>query len=126
MIFPVGGGTAKGPRINGKIRPPGGDWGLLRVDNCFELDIRFVIETDDGAIILAACTGIQALTQAQVDAFLAGEIPEGRADIFVTPRFETSHEDYQWLTCIQTVGRGGVELEDGRLRVTYSWYVLKG
>jgi len=63
------------------------------------------------------------MTQEQVDEFLAGELPAG-LNIFITPRFETSHETYQWLTRIQAVGLGGVEQEGDRFKVTYSLYAL--
>jgi DNA-binding NarL/FixJ family response regulator len=48
LIFPVVEGTVKGPKLNGKFRPFGADWELIRADNCFELDVHAVIETDDG------------------------------------------------------------------------------
>ena len=122
-IGPVVGGTVKGPRLNGKIRPPGADWLLIRPDNCAELDVRIVIETDDGANILVFYAGMSALTQEQVDGFLAGEVPEG-VDIYVAVRFETGHEDYQWLTRLQAVGRGSIEPDVDGIKVTYSWYAL--
>lgn len=123
LIFPVVEGTITGPKINGKVRPFGGDWGLIRADNCFELDVRVVIDTDDGAIIHTYYTGIVDMTKEQVDRFLDGELPTGLS-LYVTPRFETSHEKYQWLTRIQAVGRGGVEGEGDRFKVSYTWYVL--
>jgi hypothetical protein len=63
------------------------------------------------------------MTKEQVDQFLAGELPQGLS-MYTTPRFETGHKQYQWLTQIQVVGRGGVEQEGDRFKVTYSWYVL--
>jgi len=123
MIFPVVGGIVKGPMLNGKVRSFGADWGLLRADNCFELDVRAVIETDDGALIHTYYAGIINMTQEQANSFLAGKVPGGLR-LYVTPRFETSHENYQWLTRIQVVGRGSVEPEGDRFKVTYSWYVL--
>ncbi len=123
LIFPVLEGTVKGPKLNGKIRPFGADWGLIRADNCFELDVRIVIETDDGAFIHTCYRGIIAMTKEQVDKFLAGELPAGLCP-YVTPRFETSHEKYQWLTRIQVVGRGSVEQEGNKFKVSYSWYGL--
>ena len=124
LIFPVTGeGLVKGPRLNGRIHHFGGDWGIIRADYCFELDVRIVIETGDGALIHAAYRGINPMTKAQVDRFLAGELPKGMV-LYVTPRFETSHEKYQWLTRLQAVGRGGVEQDGDRFKVTYSWYAL--
>ncbi len=124
LIFPVvGEGTVKGPKLNGKIHPFGADWGVIRADNNFELDVRIVIEADNGAFIHTYYRGIAAMTKEQADQFLAGELPKGLS-LYTTPRFETSHEKYQWLTQIQAVGRGGVEQEGDRVKVTYSWYVL--
>ena len=124
MIFPVvGEGTVKGTRFNGKIHSFGADWGVLRADNNFELDVRIVIETDDGAFIHSFYSGIAAMTKKQAGQFLVGEVPEGLS-LFTTPRFETGHEKYQWLTQVQVVGKGSVEPEGDRVRVTYSWYIL--
>ncbi len=56
---------------------------------------------------------------------VGGELPT-RLKLYPTPRFETSHEKYQWLNRIQVVGRGSVEPEGDRFKVTYSWYALAG
>jgi hypothetical protein len=123
MIIPVVDGTVEGARLKGRIRPPGGDWMLIRADSCLELDVRVVIETDDDAIIYASYAGVAATTREQVEEYLSGKLPEG-VDLFVTPRFETSDERYQWLTRIQAVGRGNAEPEGDGIKVTYSWYEL--
>lgn len=123
LIFPVVEGTVRGPKLNGKIRPFGADWGLMRPDNCYELDVRVIIETDDGAFIHTYYNGIIDMTKEQVEKFLGGELPEG-LNFYLTPRFETSHEKYQWMTRIQAVGRGSAEMEVDRIKVNYSWYIL--
>ncbi len=124
LIFPiVGEGTIKGPKLNGRILPFGAEWGLIRADNCFDLDVRLVIETDDGAFIHTEVRGVAAMTQEGADQFLAGEPPQGLI-LYTIPRFETGHENYQWLTRIQAVGRGGVEQGGDRLNLTFSWYAL--
>jgi len=125
LIFPIVEGTVKGPRLKGKCQPFGADWGLIRGDNCLELDVRLVIETEDGALIHTYYNGIVDMTKEQVEKIMVGGLPPG-LDFYVTPRFETSHENYQWLTRIQAVGRGSVEPEGDRLKVSYSWYVLTG
>ncbi len=51
--------------------------------------------------------GIVDMTKEQVEKIMVGGLPHG-LDFYVTPRFETSHENYQWLTRIQAVGRGSV------------------
>ncbi len=125
LVFPVVGGSVTGPKLQGTIRPFGADWGLIRADNCFELDVRILIETEDGAHIHVCYGGIVDMTKDQADKFLGGELPAG-LKIYTTPRFETSHEKYQWLNRIQVVGRGSAETEGDRVKVTYSWYALTG
>ncbi len=123
FIFPLEKGVVEGPRLSGQIRPFGADWGLIRADDCFELDVRAVIETKDGAYIHTYYGGIIDMTKEQADMFRKGDLPKGLI-IYVTPRFETSHRDYLWLNRIQVVGRGTVVPEGDKFTVTYSWYVL--
>jgi hypothetical protein len=124
VVAPVIGGTIEGPKIKGTFKPAMGDCALIRGDNCLELDVRAVIETDDGAFIYAYYPGLADMTQEHVDAFLQrGEVAED-VDLYVTPRFETAHPKYEWLARIQAVGRGRMALVEDKLRVTYSWYVL--
>jgi len=123
LIAPVVEGTVKGSKINGTIQPVGGDFALIRVDNCLEIDVRAVIATDDGAFIYTYYKGIVDMTAKQVQEFLGGTLPTGLI-AYVTPRFETGHENYQWLTRIQAVGRGKFEPAGDRTKVIYSWYAL--
>ena len=67
--------------------------------------------------------GVADLTEEQYNAFLAGEEVKD-IKLFITPRYETSHEKYQWLTRIQAVGLGSAEREGDRTKVTYSVYAL--
>lgn len=125
LFFPVVGedGYFNGPKLQGKIRPLGEDAALIRVDNCFELDVRIVLETDDNAMIYASYRGVIDMTEEEVNRFLGGELPPN-LKLFTTPRFETAHENYRWLTRIQAVGRGTVEPEGDRFKVSYSWYAM--
>ena len=48
VIYPVNGGSFEGPKIKGKVLANGGDW-LLRLDSTTsKLDVRAVLETEDG------------------------------------------------------------------------------
>lgn len=123
IIFNVEGGSVKGPEINGKLSAFGADWGIIRQDNCLELDVRILIETDDSVLIHTYYKGIIDMTKEQVDTFLGGAIPENLS-IYVTPRFETTHEKYRWMNRIQAIGRGSVGIVDNRIVVSYSWYKL--
>ena len=50
-IIPIVGGTVTGPKINGKILNVGADWQTIFPSKVAELDTRYAIETDDGAIV---------------------------------------------------------------------------
>jgi hypothetical protein len=116
-------GSVKGSKLSGKWLPVGGDAFLIRADNCAELDVRGVMETDDGATIYTSFHGVGDFTAEQVEQLKAGQIPEGLR-VFIAPRFETAHPDYQWLTRIQAVGLGSMESDGDLTKVTFSWYLL--
>ena len=124
LICPVVRGTVEGPKIKGVVRPFGADWALIRTDNCLELDVRLVVETDTGALIHVEYRGVIDLAQEQVDQLLSGR-PAQDMKIHTAPRFETSHPDYVWLNRIQAVGCGSNEVVGEELKVTYSWYALR-
>ena len=49
-MVPITGGTFEGPRLKGKVLP-GADWQIVRPDGVLELEARYALETDDGALI---------------------------------------------------------------------------
>src|SRR5580704_6600666 len=50
-IVPITGGEFSGPAIRGKVLPGGADWQILRGDGVSELEARYTLQTDDGALI---------------------------------------------------------------------------
>jgi hypothetical protein len=123
LVFPVVRGTVEGPKLKGTVRPFGADWAILRADGCLELDVRLIVETDDGALIHVEYRGIIDLTQEQLDQLLSGQAVEGMK-IHTAPRVETSHPDYVWMNRVQFVGCGSNEVVGEELKVMYSWYAL--
>ena len=63
LIAPVVEGTVEGPRIKGVVREFGADWLVLRHDNVFVVDVRCVVETDDGALIHTYYDGIMEVPE---------------------------------------------------------------
>ncbi|MGD0108185.1 MAG: DUF3237 domain-containing protein, partial [Rhodopila sp.] len=47
----VAGGTFEGPKLKGTVLPGGSDWIIGRPDGVTALDVRIVLQTDDGAAI---------------------------------------------------------------------------
>jgi hypothetical protein len=48
LIVPISGGTFAGPRLKGTIILPSGDWVAQRPDGSRVLDVRILLQTDDG------------------------------------------------------------------------------
>ena len=107
-IVPVLGGTFTGERLNGVILPTGGhDWAMIRADGALVLDVRLVLETDDGAHILMTYRGIRTGPPEVLARIASGEHVDPAEYYFrIVPFFETGSERYEWLNRIVCVGFG--------------------
>ncbi len=120
--FYVTGGTVTGPRVHGTLRPVGGAWLTVRPDGIGILDVRITIETDDGALIDAAYTGVGDLGADGYERFLQGDLP-AKLPLRLVPRFLTAHPDYEWINRVQCVNVGEVDLTT--FVVSYDTYALR-
>ncbi len=91
----------------------GADWGLAGPGGVFGLDVRFTLETDDGALVYVqyhgrcdVCGGLSA-----------------PGSVYAAPRFETGDERYLWLNSIQAVQKGHLDPET--LQITYKTYEVR-
>jgi len=105
---PLGGGTFEGPRLRGTILPGGSaDWQLLRSDGVLEMDLRFTLQTDDGALISMRSFGLRHGPPEVIAAIGRGETVEPSTYYFRTmPRFETAHSAYVFLNRLIAVATG--------------------
>jgi Protein of unknown function (DUF3237) len=80
-LIPIVGGTFEGPRTKGTVLFGGGDWQLVRADGVLEVDARYTIRTDDGALISVRNRGIVAKlgTERYVRSVPTFEAPAGSA-----------------------------------------------
>jgi hypothetical protein len=92
VLFDVLGGRFDGPRLKGRVPATGGDW-VTRTPCGTHLDVRLVLETDDGVAILLQYSG----RASQID---------GRVRIEVAGTFEAPAGPYGWLNNIQAFGLG--------------------
>lgn len=100
------GGSVHGPKINGAIIPPSGDWLQVMPDGTLRLDVRFTIKTDDGELILCEYNGVIVSSKEVMDRFNKGEVISSKDEYFVTaPRFTTLSKKYEWINKIQAVGK---------------------
>jgi hypothetical protein len=105
---PLDGGTFEGPRLRGTILPgSSADWQLLRSDGVLEMDLRFTLRTDDGALILMRSFGLRHGPPEVIAAIGRGETVDPSTYYFRTmPRFETAHSAYSFLNRLVAVAIG--------------------
>jgi hypothetical protein len=120
--FYVTAGEVSGPKMQGRLRPVGGDWLLVRNDGVGVLDVRATMELDNGAIVYTTYGGLLDLGPNGHNLFLQGILPP-RVDLRIVPRYHTSHPDYLWLNRLQCVGVGVFDRD--QLRVSYDIYALR-
>jgi hypothetical protein len=106
-IIPIKGGAFAGPRLSGKVLPGGADWQVIRTDGVAELEARYTLETDDGALIYVLNRGIRSASKEVMERLARGEKVHPSEYYFRTrPVFETGAPKYQWLHNIVAVATG--------------------
>jgi hypothetical protein len=97
-IIPITGGTFEGESIRGKVLAGGFDWQLWRSDLVTELDARYILQTDDGALITVVNQGLRHAPPETLQRMMNGEQVDPNDYYFRTvPLFETGIEKYSWL-----------------------------
>lgn len=103
----VAGGSFQGERLHGTVLPGGADWIILRPDGSTLLDVRLVLQTDDGATIGVTYRGMRHGPQAVMERMNRGETVDPSEYYFRTAvMFETAAAKYDWLNRIIAVGTG--------------------
>jgi hypothetical protein len=119
VIYFVRGGTFEGPKLRGRVVPDGGaDWVRARPDGSSHLDVRFCLQTDDGAVLYLHWHGRFTAESEHLEYALDLEKPDDPAGAHryyfrAAPEFETGDPRYAWLNNIVAVtksrtGCGGV------------------
>ena len=109
-IIRIVGGRVEGERLQGKVLNLGADWQTVLSDGSAELDTRYALETQDGAIIDIRNFGYRHGPKDVMEALARGESVDPSAYYMrTTARFETADARYDWLNRIITVGTGARE-----------------
>src|SRR5437868_6595080 len=92
-IIPITGGSFKGARLSGRVLPGGADWQVIRADGVAQLEARYTLETDDGALIYVRNDGYRHGPREVLEKLAAG-MPVDPALYYMrtTPWFETGDE----------------------------------
>jgi hypothetical protein len=106
-IAKVTGGTFEGPAIKGVVAGGGGDWILNRTDGVTQLDVRLVMETEDGAMIYMTYTGLRHGPADVMAKLAAGDAVDPDSYYFrTTPYFETGSDAYSWMNKACFIAKG--------------------
>lgn len=102
-ITPVIGGQFAG-KLNGKILDFGGDWGLLYSGTVNLLDTKYLLKTDDDAIISISCKGKLIMDYNTMIAVSGDDYDAGDYYFRQSITFSTGEEKYKWLNNIIAFG----------------------
>lgn len=103
---PVSGGSVAGPRLNGTVLAGGGDWAVERFGTA-QLEARYLIQADDGAVIDILNRGYFRATPELIARMESGEdLPEEEPGLYfrTAPVFQTDAPQHRWLAENQFVG----------------------
>lgn len=117
-------GEIKGPRLNGRAVPnSGGDYALFRPDDVLAFDARYMLEADDGALILMYNRGYlwgrNPDTMQKMHAWVHKTGPAVPANEYYFrnfPTFEVDAGPHDWLMRHVIVGVGHREDDGNRIR----------
>jgi hypothetical protein len=106
-IIPIIGGTVTGPSLSGRILNLGADWQTIFADKTAELDTRYAMETDDGALIEIINYGFRHGPADVLARVAAGEdVPADAYYMRTQARLETGDPRYDWVNRTLFVGVG--------------------
>ncbi|MGY6536994.1 MAG: DUF3237 domain-containing protein [Pararhodobacter sp.] len=109
-IIPIIGGRVTGPRLNGRLLHLGADWQTIWADGTAELDARYALETDDGALIEVVNYGYRHGPEAVIAALARGEdVDPATYTMRTQARLETGDARYAWVNRTLFIGVGGRE-----------------
>jgi hypothetical protein len=106
-IMCVTGGQFEGERLRGKVLPGGADCVMERSDGGLHLDVRLVLETDQGELIYMTYSGRRNGPPELMRKIINREpIPRGSDYFRVAVQFETASPRLLWLNDRIAVGTG--------------------
>jgi len=121
-IVSIKGGTFEGPAIKGRVLAGGADWQIVRADGTAELDARYTLQTDAGALVYVVNRGLRHGPAEVLQRIAAGEPVDPASYYFRSAAsFETAAAELQWLTKTIVIGTG--ERQRDRVIIRF-WKVL--
>jgi hypothetical protein len=123
LNFYITGGEMTGPRVIGKVHPVGADWLRVRRDGVSIVDVRGLLETQDGALIDVTHNGIADAGEDCYERTLASNPPPNGLRVRTMPCFYTAHPQYAWLNRLHCLGIGEIYFEQAH--IAYDIYAVR-
>ena len=106
-VIPILGGRVAGPRLTGEVLPGGADFQLIRADGVAEIEARYTLRLDDGALVYVVNRGLRHAAPEDMARLLRGEpVPPERVYFRTSPVFETPSPAHAFLTRHLFLGLG--------------------
>ena len=106
-IINITGGEFSGARLRGQVLAGGADWQVIRGDGVAQLEARFSMRTDDGALFYVRNFGFRHGSPEVIARLFSGEEVDPSTYYFrMTPLVETGDARYAWLNALILVGSG--------------------
>ena len=104
-IIPITGGKFEGPLLTGEILNNGADWQVVTSDGTAIIDTRYLLKTNDGALIYLQTKGYRYGPPEVLARVGKGEVVDPKEYYFrVYMQFETAAPQYAWLNRAMAVG----------------------
>lgn len=102
----VAGGSFSGPRFSGRVLPGTTDWQWLHEDGTLEIDARYLLQTEQGALIEVENRGLRHGPPEVLAALAAGQPVDASRYFYATQlRFHSSAPACRALTLCLAVAR---------------------
>ncbi|GLZ34628.1 UPF0311 protein [Lentzea sp. NBRC 105346] len=99
LVYEVESGDIAGERLRGKMKGTStADWLVIGPDGTATLDVRSVLQTDDGALIFIHYSGRTDVSKGP-----------GTSPLYAAPLFETGDDRYRWLNKVQAIAKGRLD-----------------
>lgn len=106
-IVPILGGTFSGSGLSGTILPFGGDSQLIKPGGLMELDARYLLKTDQGALIYVSNIGNRYFAPEAFGALVVRQpIDMSLARSTGAAKLETGAQELQWINRTRFFPRG--------------------
>jgi Protein of unknown function (DUF3237) len=103
----IPGGVFEGERLNGIVLDGGSDWQTVGSDGTVYLDVKLMLQTDDGELVTMTYKGLRAGERDVLQRVDRGEAVDPTTYYFrTTVMFEAAAAKYRWLNHLLAIGNG--------------------